>query len=85
MLESIGEDVTISTDKLSVRYIVETGLDLHIVSDISVVDDKLKVTMLSPMKATTTYIPLENISKITKEYYATEDVTEAYVKELVHQ
>lgn len=85
MLESIGEDVTISTDKLSVRYIVETGLDLHIVSDISVVDDKLKVTMLSPMKATTTYIPLKNISKITKEYYATEDVTETYVKELVHQ
>lgn len=66
-----------------IRYIVETGLDLHVVSNVQLDGNNLKLTIINPTKISTLEIPVESVTRIIKENVVSEDVTSTFIKELV--
>lgn len=68
---------------MEVRYVVETGLDVHVVSHIEREANNLKLTVINPSRISTTTLPLEQVLSITKETITSEDVTETYKNKLL--
>lgn len=66
-----------------IRYIVETGLDLHVVSNVQLDGNNLKLTIINPTKISTLEIPVESVTRVIKENVVSEDVTSTFIKELV--
>lgn len=66
-----------------IRYIVETGLDLHVVSNVQLDGNNLRLTIINPTKISTLEIPVESVTRVIKENVVSEDVTSTFIKELV--